>query len=727
MNIYEYNFLPTIPLNFNDLLTTEERDLLTTEERNLFEKFSNLGDRAVYPINQDAIGPVQKTSVKVHDAQITWKGNIGSPSDIWNSLDKLERMELCAWQRPEMLDQIAEVRPLVILAVSTFEEIQSFANDLRKRRNELRKMEKTPEVANQLELIKRLIDAVQDLKLPEELTQETVEQYTANAQHVIEDSKKQLEILKAQIEEIISTQNAEKQRLEILKTQAAAEVLTSLRIEENVPSNETKEPTTVELPPTELAETPQTLPTVATEISPIVATEIPQTVTSETLPTVASEITPIETPSPVVAETPPAVAIETPLTQAADEQAGIAAIAKSAYATIEKLRKEFGTFFEKLEREQPDVKENLGDLLIVRNNALDLLEENTKLASTLADLSVCVKKIDHYEAVNDIILNQIRNSVVQSKKENKTIGDCGGQARALMSKEAGDNLGQTLNARYDAIAALLEADNLRNNRWLESFIEEMNFFEERHFDKVAGQFEHVIQLLKQAQNSFKPGDSLEKFDDYRNRWNEALEVLADFGLDNLSPIKDSEKEKDAILSEAYKKKKEWESRNQWILASDLQSLLNENPTHRVISITFNGTPVKVPGNDAADLIRRNADFCADVEEFLDYTKENSLIDVIEEFEEENDEIVTSTRKQYLLEIRRDINEMRYRLKSIINPSESLQKLDSELQSLLTHFEVSNGWFKKEQLPLENLSSEILRRYEAAVRAKLSQCNKALPS
>lgn len=678
MNIFEYNLLPLIPTfpSFNqpwrpDFNVFSSQDLLTTEEREFFESFSKSGSRSVATIKNCPIGPMQQTTLKVHDAKITWQGNMGSPADLNRSLDKLERMEINGWQRPEMLNQIGAMRPIVAQAVSIFEDIQTVVKGIQKQRHELRQKEKTAEIQELLQTMKALIKKLYDVQLPAELTQESLDQYAKNALAVLEECYKDLQAQKLLLEKIAAEATL-KNSPEVVKTDVVGTAV--LQNQENT-STQTSETTTISASTTE-------------------------------------------------------------------ELASIKSLIDFAFATTKNLRVEFNAFFEDLEKEFPEAKENLGDLATLRNQELDLLEENIKLASTLADVKGCVNKIDHFDAVGRIIINQIKASKERAKSEGKPLADCLAQTKALMEKLAGFNLEFSLQATYDAIKVFFEADQQRNNRWITNLSEDMNYFYDEDFEKIASQYQEVINLHKEAQQTFKLGDNIQKLDEYRKKWNEALEVFKNYGFDRIEPLKNTLKLNNDTLVKAHEQITSWESKNQWILAVDLRYLLSEDPTSPklILNLSKDGVieNISVEDIDMTNLIARNTAFCKKVEEFIDNAIENSLIDVLEEYEDDVDnetlmERANNVKLQYLTESRKNIEETRKLLETsqtqTKNPEDQtlLQKLNSELQSLLTHFEVATGWFgtNKQQLPLETLSAANLKKYDTALKAKLEKCNQEL--
>lgn len=164
---------------------------------------------------------MQETSLKVNDSQFFWEGNC-SPLDLNHFLDGLEKTEnRRSSKSPEKLEGIKAARSIVAQATTTFNEIEAFETKLIKMKNELRKQTKTEDVKSQLALVKGLLADVTKIILPAELTEVSIEAYTAKAKETLQRCEKQLDKPEQNVPCELSSEN------EKTKAQGAA-VISSL-------------------------------------------------------------------------------------------------------------------------------------------------------------------------------------------------------------------------------------------------------------------------------------------------------------------------------------------------------------------------------------------------------------------------------------------------------------------------------------------------------------------
>lgn len=722
-----------------DFFFPPHRSLFTPEEREFFRSCSNWNSHVAAPIDSETPSRLQKTTLKIHDAEIIWKANVGSPAEISRSLDRLENAEKYGWNRAEMIDGIQAAKPIVAQAVATFEKIVDYERELVQRRNELRTKEKSAEVNGQLMIVSEQLKLIRTLDLPKELTKDSVEEYTSKANQTLDRFKAQLNLHPEQPEapqrsdvakthaKGIAFKNAIKKVRELCASVSQVskkvhqeiiglEVLTDQFKDHSELLSRLKEQST-KLEKL-LKETPTDKSDRAAIEAYAAAADALCSSTQELIKQLQTDKEAI-TAKQVIAE------------KVAAEDAETDSLKKKLNSRIDALEKSFDKLIEDLEGDHPQIEEDLQDLQQIHEEELDILVEDVLYAPSCEELNTSEKLIHAYEAIFKIILDQIRGTATQARKQSNEIGDCFHHAKCLMKKLDGITQEETRKATQDAIDILLDADKRGNDRDVNKLTKFRDFFQPRGFSELSFSLSHAILQFKYAQMLFNKGDSIDKLDLYANKWNDTEVIVEKNGLRNLDPLRKSEADKEKVLKKASEQIDKWKKECQFALIDYLNELLKEDP-----AISQKATLTQ---KQAPKYIKANADFCAKIEEFLENAIEMPLVDVVAAYEDSEPETAAAARKLLLSQLQFDINELEHRIES--SPSiapkddahrvalrETLKKFGEqvkELRSLMTSFEISTGFFglSKEKVSPETLSSANLKKFEAVVKEKMAACKK----
>lgn len=199
------------------------------------------------------LSPMQATSLKVHGARFFWKGNVGSPLELDDYLQELEKSENCRSEpRKELMADIQAARSLVAEAANAFEGIKDFEKKVIKIRNDLRLQAKDDYIEETLSLIHNLLVDLRAITLPKELTQESVQAYT---QQVKDFCQKHIPLLEEPDHSKLSPENE--------KTKAQGEaILGAAGVDSGTPSAKNSEES-----PAPAKEEETTLPSTSTDCS----------------------------------------------------------------------------------------------------------------------------------------------------------------------------------------------------------------------------------------------------------------------------------------------------------------------------------------------------------------------------------------------------------------------------------------------------------------------------
>lgn len=138
--------------------------------------------------------PMQSTSIKVHGAHFTWKANLGTPRELNDSLNELERGEKyrSGGSRPLILADIQSGRELVNKASNAFDNLQNLEKKLSQLRNEFRKQTPSENIKINLSMIEDLFLETAKAVLPKELTDISVDEYEKKVKEVLENCENKI-------------------------------------------------------------------------------------------------------------------------------------------------------------------------------------------------------------------------------------------------------------------------------------------------------------------------------------------------------------------------------------------------------------------------------------------------------------------------------------------------------------------------------------------------------
>lgn len=206
---------PIFSLNINDdLFSSFDHYFSPFDSFTTIFNFPNANDtcrmtQIKFHKENGTLSPMQATSLKIHNAHFTWKANIGSPRELNQSLDRLEKLQGYRQNEPRdvVLADIQAARALVDQAANAFDDIQNFDKKLIKIRNDLRQQVKSENQSENLALIESILTETGKVVLPQELTQANVEAYAKQAKEVLQDCEAKVGPLEKAITNELSIEN----------------------------------------------------------------------------------------------------------------------------------------------------------------------------------------------------------------------------------------------------------------------------------------------------------------------------------------------------------------------------------------------------------------------------------------------------------------------------------------------------------------------------------------